>query len=68
MVTSSKRVYAIPKSAEPRAPAPAADHCGPIPPQKTIKHNSVSVSVGSLGLDVHKVCLSLLSLSGGNGF
>ena len=27
MATSSKRAYAIPKSAEPRAPAPAAVHC-----------------------------------------
>ena len=27
MVTSSKRTYAIPKSAAPRAPAPAAVHC-----------------------------------------
>ena len=27
MVTSSKRVYAIPKSSAPRAPAPAAVHC-----------------------------------------
>ena len=27
MVTSSKRAYAIPKSAAPRAPAPAAVHC-----------------------------------------
>ena len=27
MATSSKRAYAIPKSAAPRAPAPAAVHC-----------------------------------------
>ena len=27
MVTSSKRAYAIPKSAAPRAPAPATVHC-----------------------------------------
>ena len=27
MATSSKRAYAIPKSAAPRAPAPAAGHC-----------------------------------------
>ena len=27
MVTSSKRAYAIPRSAAPRAPAPAAGHC-----------------------------------------
>ena len=27
MVTSSKRVYAVPRSTSPRAPAPAAVHC-----------------------------------------
>ena len=27
MATSSKRAYAIPRSAAPRAPAPAAGHC-----------------------------------------
>ena len=31
MVTSSKRAYAIPKSAS-RAPVPAAVHCWPVPP------------------------------------
>ena len=67
MVTSSKRAYAIPRSAAPRAPAPAVGHCRPVPPQETLKHSSGSVSVGSLGLGVHKVCLSLLSVSGGYG-
>ena len=57
MVTSSKRAYAIPRSTAPRAPAPAAVHCCPIPPQETFKHSSVSVSVESLGPGVHKVCL-----------
>ena len=45
----SKRVYAMPKSIVPRAPAPAAVHCWPVPPQETLKHSFVSVSVGSLG-------------------
>ena len=49
IATSSKRAYAIPRSAAPGAPAPAAGHCRPIPPQKTLKHSSVSVSVGSQG-------------------
>ena len=31
------------------------------------QHSSVSVSVESLGLGAHKVCLSPLSVSGGNG-
>ena len=30
MATSSKRAYAIPRSAAPRGPAPAAVHCWPI--------------------------------------
>ena len=64
MATSSKRGYAIPT---PRAPVPAADHCQPVPPQETLKHSSFSVSVGSLGPGVHKVCLSPLTISGGNG-
>ena len=46
MVTSSKRAYAIPKLAAPRGPAPAAVHCWPILPQETLRHSSVSVSVG----------------------
>ena len=32
MATSSKRAYAIPRSAAPRAPVPAAGYCWPIPP------------------------------------
>ena len=46
MVTSSKRTYPIPKSAAPRAPVPAADHCLCVPPQE-MTNSSVSVSVGS---------------------
>ena len=49
MATSSKRAYAMPRSAAPRAPAPAGVHCRPGPPQETLTHSSVSVSVGSLG-------------------
>ena len=64
MATSCKMTYAIPT---PRAPVPAADHCQPVPPQEMLKHCSVPVSVGSLGPDTHKVCLSRLSVSGGNG-
>ena len=59
---SSKSAYAIPISAAPRALAPAAIHCWPIPPQETLKHCSVSVSVGSLGPGAHKVCLRPLHL------
>ena len=47
MATSSKRAYAMPRSAAPRAPAGV--HCRPGPPQETLTHSSVSVSVGSLG-------------------
>ena len=59
MATSSKRAYAIPRSAAPRAPAPAAGHCWPIPLKETLKHSSGSVSVGSLGPGSYKVCLGL---------
>ena len=67
MATSSKRAYAIPKCAAPRASVPVADHRPHIPPQETLKHSSVSVSVGSLGPGALKVCLSPLSICGGNG-
>ena len=67
MATSSKRAYATPKSAAPRAPVPVAVHCRSIPPQEMLKHSCVSVSVGSLCPGVLKVCLSPLNVSGGNG-
>ena len=67
MVTCSKETYDIPRSTAPRAPDPAAVHCWPVPPQETLKHSSVSVSVGSLGPGAYKVCLSPLSISGGYG-
>ena len=38
--TYSMRAYAIPRSAAPRAPAPGAVHCWPVPPQETLKHSS----------------------------
>ena len=43
---SSKRAYAVPRSTAPRAPAPAAGCCWPIPPQETFRHSSGSVSEG----------------------
>ena len=55
MATPSKRAYATPRSVAPRAPAPAAVPCWLVPPQETLKHSSGSVSVGSLGLDMHGV-------------
>ena len=36
MATSSKRAYAIPRSAAPRAPVPEADHRRPVPPQERL--------------------------------
>lgn len=67
MVTSSKRAYAIPKSASPRAPPSYTVHCWPVPPQETLKHSSVSVFVESLDPGACKICLSPLSISGGYG-
>ena len=46
MSASSKRAYAIPRSAASRARTSAAGHCWPIPPQETLRHSSDSVSVG----------------------
>ena len=37
MVTSSKRAYALPRSAAPSAPAPVAGHCWPVPPQAMLR-------------------------------
>ena len=50
MAASSKRAYAISRSAAPRAPVSEADHCRPVPPQETLKPSSISVFVGSLGV------------------
>ena len=51
MVTSSKRAYAIPRSTAPKASAPVAVHCWPIPPQEIVK----------------QFCLSLCGVSGSWG-
>ena len=67
IATSFKRAYTISRSAAPRAPAPEVGHCWPIPTQETVKYSSGSVSEGSLGLGVHKVCLSPSSISGRYG-
>ena len=67
MATSSKRAYATPRSTAPGAPVPAAVHFWPVLPQETLRHSSGSVSVGSLGPSVHKVCLSPPSISGRYG-
>ena len=50
-----------------QSPCPVAVHCWPVTLQESLEHNSVSVSVGSLGPGVHKVFLSPLSISGGCG-
>ena len=63
----SKRAYATPRSTAPRAPAPAAGHCWPVPPQEMLQDSSVSASVGSPGPGAYKVGLSPLSISGGHG-
>ena len=62
MATSSKRAYAIPRSAAPRAPVPAAGHCRPTPPPETPGYSQASLGqslVGSLllspGPGAHKV-------------
>ena len=67
MVISSKKAYAIPRSIAPRAPAPEAVHCWPVPLQETLKHSSFQSLGGSLGPGAHMVDLSPLSVSGGHG-
>ena len=49
MATFSTRVYTIPRATAPRAPVPEAVLFRPITPQGTLKHSSVSVSVGISG-------------------
>ena len=67
-VTSFKRAYATPRSAVPRAPAPAAGHCWPLPPQETLKHSKAGLAQFLWGLLVcTRFCLSPLSVSGGYG-
>ena len=44
MATSSKRAYAIPRSAAPRVPV--TGYFLPVPPKETLRHSSGSVSVG----------------------
>ena len=47
-----------------QSPYPCGRPLLTIPLQETLKHSSGSVSVGSLGLGGHKVCLSPLCISG----
>ena len=61
MATSSKRAYAISRSATPRAPAPVAGHCR----RQTLKGRSGSASVSSP--DCTRFCLSPPRISGGYG-
>ena len=44
MSTSYKRVYTIPRSAAPRAPAQLSGHCWPVPPQETLKHSKAGLA------------------------
>ena len=68
MVTPSKSAYATPRSAAPRAPAPAADHCWPVPLQETLKHSKAGLALSLWGLLVcTRFCLSPLSISGRYG-
>ena len=55
MVTSSKRAYATPRAAAPRAPAPVAVHCWPMPLQETLRHSKAGLAQPLWGLLVHQV-------------
>ena len=50
MVTSSKRAYAIPRSAAPRAPALLAGRCWPILLQEILKHPKAGLAQSLWGL------------------
>ena len=68
MATSSKRAYATPRSAAPRAPAPEAGHCWPVPLQETLKPSKAGLAQCLWGLLVcTRFCLSPPSVSGGYG-
>ena len=47
-------------------PCPCSSPLRPVPPQETLRHSSVSISMWSLGPGVH-VCLSPLSVPGRKG-
>ena len=60
MVTSSKRAYAMPKSAAPRAPGPAAGHCRHTLLPETPGHSRASLGqslVASLFLSLGSWCV-----------
>ena len=68
MATSSKRAYAISRSALPRSPAPAAGHCRPVATQETLRHSRAGLAQSLWSLLVcTRFCLSSLSISGGYG-
>ena len=50
-----------------QSPCPCSSPLLTCTSQETLTHSSVSVSLGSVGPCVDKVCLSPLSISGGNG-
>ena len=65
MATSSKRAYATPRSAAPRAPASVAGHCSPVALQETLKRSKAGLAQSLWGLLVHtRFCLSPWNISG----
>ena len=68
MATSSRRAYATPRSAAPRAPAPAAVHGWPEPPQETLRHSSVKSLWGLWVLVCTRYVWALWTSLAGMGF
>ena len=68
MATSSKRAYATPRSAAPRAHATATVHCWPVPPHETVKHSSVQFLWGLLVLVHMRYVWALWASLVGMGF
>ena len=68
MAISSKRAYATPRSAVPRAPDPATGHWWPLPSQETFKHSKAGLAQSLWSLLVHtKFWLNLPCFSGRYG-
>ena len=61
MATSSKRAYATPRSAAPRAPTPGEGHCWPVPPPGDTQ---TRFWLGLCGLGMRSMAFPGLSSSG----
>ena len=66
ITTSSKRAYAIPMSAAPRAPAPRAVHCWVVPPQEMLNSSSLRDICNKVSLSSSIASKSAAQVENGN--